>query len=142
MPIDAPPAIIEAAQAADAQLWPLLLAIAKYESGYTPEAIGDNGCSYGLLQFNTCGGLGAGHSPENLMDAGYNLRLGAQYIRAQTAAGASLYEALQPWSVRDRAWAQYQEWGGQGAAPVAGSGGGGRGLLLAALAVLVLWGLV
>lgn len=61
-------------------LWALVMA----ESGGNPAATGDfrdgKPVSFGLLQANTAGGRGQGHTPEQLMDAEYNLRLGLEEI--------------------------------------------------------------
>lgn len=108
MAVQVPAQAIEWAKSADAELWPVLLALAKYESGFDPQAVGDGGCSKGLLQYNTCGGLGNGHSDAELFDPVVILTLGAQYIRREMASGKSLYEALWPWSVRPSAWALLQ----------------------------------
>lgn len=47
------------------------VAAALVESGGDPDAVGDNGCSFGLWQINVCGGLGTGHIPANLRDPTY-----------------------------------------------------------------------
>lgn len=83
----------------------LALALAGPESGYNPRAIGDGGASFGLMQFYTRGGLGDGHDPADLLDPVYNFRLGMSYIQARLNAGATPWEALQPWSTRDAALA-------------------------------------
>ncbi len=131
------------AQSIDSGLTPVLLALAKYESVYDPGAIGDGGTSFGLLQMHQGGGLGDGHSQTDLLNPEYNLRLGAQYIRGRLANGASLYDALSPWSVRDLAWADLQAQGYTG--PGNGGGGndpmriaGGLGLVALVLAILIL----
>jgi hypothetical protein len=108
VPIDAPAGAINDAQAGAAaagypDLWPLLLAIARYESTWRTGAVGDNGCSLGYLQFNQCGGLGAGHGAAELFDGVANMRLGAQIIGDRLAAGWSLRDALRDWTTRDLA---------------------------------------
>ena len=133
------------AQGADGELYPVLLALARFESGYNPGAIGDNGCSYGYLQMNRCGGLGAPYSEAQLLDGPTNMRLGAQYIRGRLAAGASLYDALSPWSVRPQAWELLQDMQAQGIEGAGGSGaalalgGAEGGGFLVALAAAALW---
>ncbi len=150
MSVQVPAQAIEDARGADGELYPVLLAIARYESGYNPQAIGDGGCSKGYLQFNQCGGLGAGHSDAELLDGPSNMRLGAQYIRGRLAGGASLWDALQPWSVRSQAWALLQQmqaegiegagsvpaWTGNGSPQVSGAALG----LAAVVALLILLG--
>ncbi len=109
MTVVIPGNVISAAQIADPDLWELLLAIAGPESTWRPDAIGDDGCSIGLVQLNTCGGVGTGYSIAQLMDPITNFSIGAQQIRAGLAAGESLYAALWPWrSTRDAALALYQ----------------------------------
>lgn len=56
--------------------------IMQVESGGNPAAVGDNGCSIGLFQANMCGGQGAGHSRERLLDPVYNARVVAPQIAA------------------------------------------------------------
>lgn len=149
MAVQVPYQALQDAQSADGELWPVLLALAWPESRYNPGAIGDNGCSKGYLQFNQCGGLGAGHSDAELLDGPSNMRLGAQVIRGKLASGMSLWDALQPWSTRPTAWAllqQMQAEGIEGAGPVPQLAGGApldRPVLVAigALALLIiLWG--
>ncbi len=108
------------AKAASATLWPVLLAIAKFESVWDPAALGDYKlvrggpiverttpgsfpCSFGYLQFYTDGGLGDGHPVDKLLDGAYNMRLGATSIQDQLDLGRTLYQALRPWSTRDAA---------------------------------------
>lgn len=117
-----PSQILAEAKAASATLWPVLVAIARYESDFNEKALGDwklqwGGpivgsqtpgafpTSFGLLQFHVDGGLGAGHDVGRLLEAGYNLKLGAEYIQGRLDGGATLHEALQPWSVREDALA-------------------------------------
>lgn len=52
----------------------LALATAQQESGLNPTAVGDNGCSFGLFQLNTCGGEGVGMSQAQLFDPLTNAR--------------------------------------------------------------------
>jgi len=146
-----PAQAIADAKAADGELWPVLLAIAGPESSWRADAIGDNGTSFGYLQMHTPGGLGDGHSIAELLDGVTNLRLGAQYIRQRLANGASLYDALSPWSARPQAWALLQRMEnegieGEGAiddftdGQSANAGGGGVVLLLAiAIIAVIIW---
>lgn len=46
------------------------------ESGFYTRAVGDAGCSSGLLQLNTCGGQGTGYTVEQLWDPVLNLDIG------------------------------------------------------------------
>lgn len=101
--VQIPAQAIRDAQAADAELWPVLLAIAGPESSWNPGAIGDGGTSFGYLQFHQEGGLGDGHAIADLLNGPYNMQAGAQYIRGRLASGASLWDALQPWSTRPAA---------------------------------------
>lgn len=144
--VQVPAQALADAQGADGDLWPVLVALAKPESGYNPRAVGDGGCSLGYLQFNQCGGLGAGHPDEELLDGPSNMRLGAQYIRGRLNGGASLWDALQPWSTRSQAWEllqQMQAEGVEGAGQVpqlAGSGGsGGNGAVALVMGAIILF---
>ncbi len=105
MGVQIPARAIADAQAGAGELWQVVLAIAGPESGWDPRAVGDAGCSLGYLQMNRCGGLGVGHSEAELFDGVSNFRLGAEYIRGRLAGGATLWDALQPWSARPAAWA-------------------------------------
>jgi hypothetical protein len=142
MAVQIPAQAILDAKTADSDLWQLLLAIAGPESGYRSDAVGDAGCSLGYLQFNTCGGLGNGHSQAELFNGANNFRLGAQYIKGRMANGASLYEALQPWSARDLAWALYDRIRSEGiegeGSVLAGNGSGGTLILIGAMALLLI----
>lgn len=118
-------------------LWPALVALARYESNWTAGAKGDYTLDYktyyhasvappgswptsfGYLQMNI-NGLGSGHAPSNLLNGPYNLRLGAQYIRNRLAAGASMWDAMQPWSVRPTAYPFYEQILREGIAGVGG----------------------
>lgn len=115
----------------------VMLAVAGLESGFNPQARGDpcaavglcdqsgqdeeGYCSFGLYQFNRCGGAGSGHPIAALLDAGYNAELAARTMRARYDATGSWYEAIQPWSVRPTAWTLYQQQAEAGAeAPAPG----------------------
>lgn len=52
------------------------------ESGGNPNAMGDNGASYGLFQLYTRGGQGNGYSAQQLLDPVTNARIAAPYISA------------------------------------------------------------
>ena len=145
MSVQIPAQAIADAQAGAGELWQVVLALAQYESGFDPRAVGDGGCSKGALQFNTCGGLGVGHSDAELFDAVSNYRLGAQYIRQRLNAGVSLWDALQLWPVRPQAWAllqriQQEDIVGTGDMPRIGTGvmNGAVLLLVAIIAALLL----
>ncbi len=58
----------------------LSYAIIAAESGFNVRALGDVGCSSGLLQLNTCGGQGMGYTVEQLYDPRLNLDIGLPYI--------------------------------------------------------------
>ncbi|MCX6022511.1 MAG: transglycosylase SLT domain-containing protein [Chloroflexi bacterium] len=126
----------------------LLLAIAGCESTFNPGARGDKNlcrgdqcdyrdpdgyCSFGLCQFNRCGGAGQDHKVADLLDMVYNARLGAWTMRTRYDATGSWYAAIQPWSTRDAAWAIYQATEGTAATPPTagtpppGSGNGNGG---------------
>ena len=105
------------AMAADPDLAPALLSISRYESTYGTQPYGDYGLggarpdeatSFGPMQLFTRGGLGDGHPIEELLDGPSNYRFGATEIRRRLANGQSLYEAMQPWSVRPQAYALYE----------------------------------
>jgi hypothetical protein len=81
------------------------MAVAHWESRWTPGAIGDNGCSIGYMQWNTCGGLGRGYDRAALLDGSTNARLWVEYVAVHLAAGYDMAAILQPWSVRDQALA-------------------------------------
>ena len=62
----------------------LVSGIIEQESGGNPNAIGDNGCSYGLMQLNTCAGwlpgYGFGQDNSALLDPETNINYGCQYL--------------------------------------------------------------
>ncbi|MER3408432.1 MAG: hypothetical protein C4292_06910 [Nitrososphaera sp.] len=102
-------------------LAPHLIALAALESGFRPDAIANTACpnlpgyrpprpgdypelSVGLLQHNTCGGLGGSSccniSQEELAaltDPVENLRRGAEAIRSTLNTTGDIYAALRPW---------------------------------------------
>lgn len=59
----------------------LVAAVAWRESRHNPNAVGDAGCSCGLMQLNWCVGAGAGYSCRQLQDPALNVALGAAYLR-------------------------------------------------------------
>jgi hypothetical protein len=98
-----------ASEAGYPELWPLLVALAYYESIGNPGAIGDAGCSFGYLQFNTCGGLGQGEAIGDLLDGVYNMRLGARIIGDRLRAGWDVWSAVRDWTTRPQAIPLYQQ---------------------------------
>lgn len=66
----------------------LALAVAEEESGFRPDAVGDNGCSFGLYQANRCGGAGTGIPVDALIDPDFNTRQFAQRIHETAASGS------------------------------------------------------
>lgn len=158
MAVSIPSQAIADAQAADSELWPVLLAIAGPESTWYAKAKGDYKLawggpivpkdtpgafptSFGYLQYYQDGGLGTGIDANILLDGPSNMRLGASYIRGRLREGASLYDALSPWSARPEAWAllqriQTEGVAGAGAVPMVAGGnvqGFPMGLAAAAL---------
>jgi murein DD-endopeptidase MepM/ murein hydrolase activator NlpD len=59
----------------------LALAIAQKESEFDGSAVGDNGCSIGVMQLNTCGGEGAGLPDYVLHDPYLNARTALQQVK-------------------------------------------------------------
>lgn len=133
MPFDVPVNIIQWAQAAsgNSDVQAALIVVSYYESSWNPNAIGDNGTSFGLMQMHQGGGLGDGYTQEQLLDGPTNFRLAAQYIEGRLSQGANLYDALQPWTTRDLAWPKIQE--------IRGSGAGFKVLPLLIVAGIILW---
>lgn len=76
------------------------MAVAHWESRWTPGAVGDGGCSFGYMQFNRCGGLGTPYSRAALLDGRTNARLFVEWCAVHLAAGYDMAAILQPWSVR------------------------------------------
>jgi hypothetical protein len=123
--VQIPAQAIADARAGAGNLWQLVLAIAQPESGWRADAEGDyklvrggqivpswtpgaSPMSFGYTQMYTDGGLGDGYSPAQLKDGPTNFRLAANAIRSTLNGGGSIYDALQPWSTRDAAYALYQ----------------------------------
>jgi hypothetical protein len=70
------------------------------ESSFDPNAVGDNGSSFGLTQLHW-GGLGSGYSQAQLTDPVQNLSIAMLNIQASlNATGGDTSAALQPWSTR------------------------------------------
>lgn len=121
-----------AARAGYPDLWPLLLAVAGPESNWNPQPPGynDDGSSFGYLQLHVGGisplfpgaGLGDGHAAAELLDGPTNFAIGAKIIGDRLAAGASLADALQPWSTRPAALALYDRIRAEGIAGEAAAG--------------------
>lgn len=59
----------------------ILEEIVSVESGYNPNATGDNGTSFGLLQLHF-GGQGTGHTAAELENPYTNLQIGVPYVAA------------------------------------------------------------
>lgn len=84
----------------------LVSGIITRESGGNPNAIGDNGCSYGLMQLNTCAGwlpgFGPGQDNSMLLDPTTNINYGCQYLNTllnqyqNVAQAISAYNAGSP----------------------------------------------
>ncbi len=70
------------------------MGIVMAESGFDPDAVGDAGCSIGLLQLNTCGGQGSDYADNRdaLKDPRLNMQVGQPFI-----ARAVLYATQQGW---------------------------------------------
>lgn len=70
-PANADPSILSAIASA-AAVWGIpynvALQTAMVESNLNPSAVGDQGCSHGLFQLNTCGGEGSGMSMQEMQD--------------------------------------------------------------------------
>ena len=64
----------------------LVAAVAWRESGHNAAAVGDAGCSCGLMQLNWCGGAGYGYTCQQLQDPATNVYLGARYLGACRSA--------------------------------------------------------
>lgn len=71
------------------------MGIVMAESGFDPDAVGDAGCSIGLLQLNTCGGQGSDYADNKdaLKDPRLNMQVGQPAI-----ARAVLYATQQGWT--------------------------------------------
>jgi hypothetical protein len=76
------------------------MAVAHWESRWTPGAVGDSGCSLGAYQFNRCGGLGSAYTAEQLLDRETSSRLFYEWCAVHLAAGYDMTDILAPWSVR------------------------------------------
>lgn len=73
----------------------IALGIARAESAFDPNAVGDNGCSIGLFQLNTCGGQGSDYAtnPNALKDPKLNAQIAIRPITI--AAFGSSQQGLQ-----------------------------------------------
>lgn len=79
--------------------WPAMDYIYTRESGWNPQAHNTRGeDSVGLGQMNRAGGMGVGYSVEQLMDPSFNMDLMLDHVQGAVAKGATLQDALQPWS--------------------------------------------
>ncbi len=74
----------------------LVSSIITQESGGNPNAVGDSGCSLGLMQLNTCAGWlpSFGYSGENLFDPQTNILYGCQYLNAQLNQYGNIDQAV------------------------------------------------
>jgi murein DD-endopeptidase MepM/ murein hydrolase activator NlpD len=61
--------------------YPLALALIQHESGFDPKAVGDQGCSKGVAQLNTCTGEGVGVPDYLLADPYYNAKIAFTKVR-------------------------------------------------------------
>lgn len=145
MALDIPAPAWSWARSGAGGLAPVILALAWAETrgSFDPGAVGDDGCSLGWLQFNTCGGLGAGRPAAELFDPVASAAIAAGYITDRLAAnGGDVRDALEPWTTRDMALSvlpQIQaEFDAAGAGPIAGVGGGAGVVGLVVLG-LALW---
>lgn len=87
----------------------LVSGIITQESGGNPNAIGDNGCSYGLMQLNTCAGwlqsYGYDSTRDNLLDPATNINYGCQYLNmllnryGNVSQAVSAYNAGSPTTI-------------------------------------------
>lgn len=90
----------------------VLLAIGRFESNYRTDATNINPpteASYGWLQFNRLAGNGSRQQDptfdiDKLFDPYHSANLAAKNIRGSLDRGATLYDAVSPWSVRDKAF--------------------------------------
>jgi len=72
----------------------VVMAVIWTESSFRPEAVGDAGRSFGLMQLHL-DGAGHGHQPAELLDAASNLRIGCQYLATcLEATSGSLPDAV------------------------------------------------
>ena len=76
------------------------MATAWHESRWDASGVGDSGCSLGAYQFNRCGGLGSAYTREQLLDRETSSRLFVEWTAVHLAAGYTIEDILQPWSVR------------------------------------------
>ena len=90
-------AIARAAQAAGVP-YNVALATAMAESGLNPNAVGDQGCSHGLFQLNTCGGEGAGMSSAQLNDPYTNALKALQQFAAVAKQNPSITSDPGAWA--------------------------------------------
>lgn len=74
------------------------LATAIAESGLDPTATGDNGCSHGLFQLNTCGGEGQGMTLDQMQDPYTNAKRALEQFAAVAAADPSVTSDPGKWA--------------------------------------------
>ena len=90
----------------------LMFSLAKFESGFRPEAVnsvlgalGTGEYSVGLFQFNMRGGMGVGHSEENLKNPDYNANLAGWHLTNEYQKHGNWWDASWPWGARSGAFA-------------------------------------
>jgi soluble lytic murein transglycosylase-like protein len=80
------------------QIEQVILGIIQKESSGNPDAIGDNGCSIGLMQLNFCAGTpqGAGYqgTKDGLLDPATNIYYGTLYFFSQLNRYNDLAKAI------------------------------------------------
>lgn len=84
---------------------PLLAAVCYQESGFDPDAVGDDGHSVGLMQLHDAG-AGAGMSVAERRDPARNLDVGARYLAAMIAATGSVADGLSAYNQGLAGWRQ------------------------------------
>lgn len=91
----------------------IVAAIIRVESNWTPNAIGDDRHSFGLMQLHIQG-AGSGHNPSSLLDPETNLDVGLTYLQRcleatnnDLPATFSAYnQGIQGWHLRGTAFNQ------------------------------------
>lgn len=108
-------AIISAAQKYGVAAW-VALDIAQEESGLNPNAIGDNGTSFGLFQLHW-GGQGTGYTAQQLLNPQTNADIGVKNLAS--AYNTATARGLTGWSLLDYVATDsgHPGYGGPGAYP-------------------------
>lgn len=78
----------------------IALAVAVAESGLDPNAVGDQGCSHGLFQLNTCGGEGQGMSLAELQDPYTNALTALRQFAAVAQANPGIVNDPGAWAAQ------------------------------------------